>query len=80
MLTECKVCKGKGYYIPEGWGFGFSCSTCHGKGGFDVPSNKELCPDCNGGGRVSVKTDLGFEIAVNCERCYGTGFIDKVTD
>lgn len=80
MLTKCKVCNGKGYYIPEGWGIGVSCSACHGKGGFDIPDNKELCPDCNGSGNVTVMTDLGFGIAVNCERCFGTGFIDKTAE
>ena len=54
-----------------------SCATCGGKGGFDVPENKELCPECNGRKKVNVPTGLGIDMAVNCERCFGTGFIDK---
>lgn len=80
MLTKCKTCEGKGYVIPEGLGFGIECSTCHGKGGFDVPENKELCPECGGKGKGCVITKIGgaeVGIETNCENCFGTGFIDK---
>lgn len=77
MLTKCKVCNGNGHIRPEGWGIAFECDICRGKGGFDVPDNKELCPECNGKGKVTVMSPLGFGIENNCENCFGTGFIDK---
>ncbi|MCI8397266.1 MAG: hypothetical protein HFJ52_06550 [Clostridia bacterium] len=80
MLKKCKVCNGKGHVFVEGFGINVSCDVCHGKGGFDVPENKELCPECNGKGKVTVMTDLGFGIECNCENCFGTGFIDKTTE
>lgn len=79
MLVRCKTCEGKGHVFLKGWGINVSCDVCHGKGGFDVPAGKELCPDCKGKGKVTVMiegTSLGIE--VNCENCFGTGFIDKI--
>ena len=80
MLTKCKICNGKGYIVPKGLEIGVLCSACRGKGGFDVPDNKELCPDCNGRGKVVMMTNLGFGVEVNCERCFGTGLIDKTAE
>lgn len=78
MLVKCKDCKGKRYIeVKQLGGLKVSCATCGGKGGFDVPENKELCPECNGRKKVNVPTGLGIDMAVNCERCFGTGFIDK---
>lgn len=80
MLKKCTICKGKGYFIPEGWSIAFECDACHGKGGFDVPDNKELCPECKGKGKVTVMINHGLGIENNCEKCLGTGFIDKATE
>ena len=80
MLTRCTVCNGQGHVFLKAWGIHVECSTCHGKGGFDVPDNKELCPECNGSGNITVMTDLGFAIESNCENCFGTGFIDKTAE
>lgn len=80
MLIKCKTCEGKGYAIIKGLGFAVECDVCHGKGGFDVPENKELCPECNGRGTVYLKTKFGdSEIGneTNCTNCFGTGLIDK---
>ena len=48
MLTTCKDCNGKGRVMKKEWGIQITCLTCKGKGGFDVPENKALCPECNG--------------------------------
>ena len=78
MLKKCKVCEGKGYVIVKGMGFGIGCDVCDGKGGFDVPDNKELCPECNGKGKITVPTDIkGLGMECTCKNCFGTGFIDK---
>ncbi len=79
MLKKCTVCNGKGYVVVQGIGLGFECDVCHGKGGFDVPDNKELCPTCKGKGKVTVQTDIkGLGMECNCETCLGTGLIDKM--
>lgn len=77
MLVKCKTCEGKGHVFVKELGIRVSCDVCHGKGGFDVPENKELCPECNGRGTIHVPTDMGVHIACNCEKCFGTGFVDK---
>lgn len=79
MLVKCKKCEGKGHILVSigGAPLAFECTTCHGKGGFDVPSNKELCPDCDGAGSRAIQTSLGFAIEESCKTCFGTGFIDK---
>ena len=50
MLMKCKKCNGDGYIMVSIGGslLAISCTTCHGKGGYDVPEGKELCPDCEG--------------------------------
>ena len=80
MLVKCKECHGRGFHHINGMGLCFSCKTCKGKGGFDVPDNKELCPECEGAGTIMLPTQLGFSIESNCEKCYGTGLIDKQED
>lgn len=80
MLKKCKACNGEGRVFLEGFSINFMCDVCHGKGGFDVPENKELCPECNGKGKVTVVTGIGFVISNNCMNCFGTGFIDKTAE
>lgn len=77
MLVKCKTCDGKGHVLVKDFGIHVSCDVCRGKGGFDVPDNKELCPECNGRGTIYVLADMGVRIECNCENCLGTGFIDK---
>ena len=55
--------------------------ACKGKGGFDVPEGKEICPECKGSGHVVVKLEgWGICVQQNCKNCYATGFIDKETN
>ncbi len=77
MFVKCKICDGKGYYVPRGWSISFFCSSCHGIGGFDVPESKELCPKCGESGQITEISEFGFGIEIPCEKCSGTGFIDK---
>lgn len=78
MLVKCKECDGKGFVEAsiDGAPIRFSCTTCKGKGGFDVPDNKELCPVCNGKGAKMVSI-MGLNVDQNCEKCFGTGMVDK---
>lgn len=85
MLVRCESCKGKGHVWIESWGINVTCDVCHGKCGFDIPAGKELCPDCKGKGKVEAMIQgalPGFDIPidVNCENCFGTGFIDKIEE
>lgn len=78
MLRKCAVCNGKKNILVQPYGIYITCDVCQGKGGFDVPDNKDLCPDCKGKGKVNKLTSIGFlVIEVNCDRCFGTGLIDK---
>lgn len=80
MLVRCETCKGKGHVFVEGWGITVSCDVCHGKGGFDVPAGKELCPVCKGKRSICVPTPFGFQVEEGCKNCFSTGFIDKVEE
>lgn len=76
MFKKCKICNGKGFVENKDWGKLF-CNICQGKGGFDVPNDKELCPECYGRGHYTVETNCGRNIEQNCLKCSGTGFIEK---
>ncbi len=81
MLVKCKECNGEGFVFSEELKFGFTCSACKGKGGFDVPEGKEICPECKGSGHVVVIPEgWGIGIQQNCKNCYATGFVDKETN
>ncbi len=80
MLRKCLVCNGEGHVFSESLGIAFECDVCHGKRGFDVPNDKDFCPDCKGKGKGTVMIGPGLGIETNCERCFGTGFIDKLTE
>ena len=76
MKVKCVQCKGKGYYMLQELGINVECSVCGGRGSFEVPDGKKLCPDCKGSGRVPMDTGLGFFIEAICEKCGKTGFVD----
>ena len=77
MIVKCRKCYGKGIMITKNWGVR-TCDICQGKGEFNIPDNKELCPNCNGKCLIHEKikyTNLYTEKL--CEKCAGTGYIDK---
>lgn len=78
MWVKCKECNGKKEVIVEGANIRVSCFACRGKGGFEVPKGKTICPDCGGSGRVKLPISLaGFRTMQSCKRCRATGFVSK---
>lgn len=78
MLVQCKKCNGKGR-IPltlNGCAVSSTCSLCRGFGKFNIPDGKKLCPDCEGIGSILTKV-AGLPFTLECNKCEGTGFIDK---
>lgn len=79
MFQKCRKCNGYGYYVIGDTSLGFTCKTCGGRGGFDVPDGMELCPNCHGRGVVTIRAVLwGINHEEQCKKCNGTGFVDKI--
>lgn len=77
MFVKCKKCGGRGYLITVGVGMGNICPVCNGKCGFEIPEDKILCPQCLGKTTQTVKMGYGISFECTCDKCFGTGYIDK---
>ena len=77
-IEKCEACNGNKRILVSPYGLYVECDVCKAKGYFEVPEDKDLCPDCKGKGKVYKLTNIGFlVIEAICEKCSGTGFVDK---
>ena len=82
MYVKCTACGGKGYDIsnsPAGWRLTIRCDVCRGKGGFNIPEDTCLCPKCKGRGTKCVIQGEwpGRAVEVECEECFGKGYLEQ---
>ena len=50
---------------------------CRGYAKFNVPDNKELCPDSEESGSIPAK-EAGLPITLDCKKCESSGNIERM--
>ena len=70
---RCGYCKGAGKVKKSEFGISLiTCPICNMKGTVDIPSDYEICGQCDGTGRVV--SGYAMSKTAKCDACEGKGW------